>query len=73
MRIRPDDATIIAALVMRDGEVCYICGQGRVVEDPWEREHFKPLVAGGSNDLSNLQLAHRSCNRRKATKAVTRT
>ena len=51
----------------RDGFFCHICGQGSVVEDPWEVEHVKPLIRGGSDDLENLRLAHRSCNRRKGT------
>ena len=63
--------TIIAALTMRDGARCYLCGQGADPADPFEIEHRKPVAAGGSDDLDNLELAHRSCNRTKGTLSVT--
>ena len=31
-----DRLAIIAALILRDGEVCHLCGQGRVPSEPWE-------------------------------------
>lgn len=65
-------AAIIAALVMRDGSACYICGQDGDLHDPWQVEHVKPRAAGGSDELENLALAHASCNRAKGTKAVIR-
>lgn len=52
-------------------DVCGICGEwvdrtlpglhpfGPVVD------HRIPVAAGGTDDLANLQLAHRSCNREK--------
>lgn len=61
---------VIWMLVMRDGARCYLCGQGRSSEDPFEVEHRKPRAAGGTDDLSNLELAHRSCNRIKGTRPV---
>lgn len=64
---------IVAALVLRDGPVCYIDGQPEDPDDPFEIEHVVPRAAGGGgdlNDLSNLRLAHRSCNRVKGTNAV---
>ena len=65
-------AATIAAIVMRDGGACYICGQGRDNHDPWEIEHVKPRAFGGADDLDNLALAHYSCNRAKGIAAVIR-
>jgi len=65
-----DAQKMLAALVARDGAVCYLCRQGADPEDPLEIEHVKPRAAGGSDDLDNLGLAHRSCNRTKGTSAV---
>lgn len=67
-----DRAATIAAIVMRDGGACYICGQGRDNHDRWEIEHVKPRAFGGPDDLDNLALAHRSCNRTKGIAAVIR-
>ena len=68
-----DSLAILAALALRDGAFCYIDGQPEDKDDPFEIEHVVPRQAGGSgdlNDLSNLRLAHRSCNRTKGTNAV---
>lgn len=66
-----DPDSMVAALLLRDGAECYLCGQsGWDAEDPLEIEHRRPRAAGGSDDLANLALAHRSCNQSKGTKAV---
>ena len=62
----------IAAIVMRDGDSCYICRQGQDPHDPCEVEHVRPKAMGGSDELENLALAHRSCNRAKGIAAVIR-
>ena len=67
-----DSHSIFTTLLMRDGDHCYLCGQGPDSDDPLEIEHVKPRRAGGTNDLSNLALAHRSCNRTKGTAPVVR-
>lgn len=62
---------IVWQLIIRDGGArCYLCGQGRIEDDPLQIEHRKPRAAGGSDDLDNLALAHGSCNRAKGTRAV---
>jgi 5-methylcytosine-specific restriction endonuclease McrA len=63
---------VIASLAMRDGSKCYLCGQGHDPNDPWNVEHVKPRARGGTDDLENLALAHRSCNLTKGTRAVVR-
>lgn len=61
-------------LMLRDQQTCHICGQGVAVDDPWHVEHVVPKLrgrqGGGSDDLANLALAHRSCNLSKYTKAI---
>lgn len=41
---------------------CYICEGGYDRADEWQIEHRQTLADGGSDDLSNKALAHRSCN-----------
>lgn len=65
-----DYRSTLAYLVSRDGARCYLCGQGQDADDPFEIEHVIPRAAGGSDDIENLKLAHRSCNRAKGTSAV---
>lgn len=65
-----DDLAVFASLMMRDGPRCYLCGQGLDEDDPFQIEHRIPRAAGGSDDLVNLRLAHRSCNQVKGTRAV---
>lgn len=45
--------------------VCAICGKP-VKFKKMTVDHIVPLSKGGTNDRSNLQLAHLSCNRAKA-------
>jgi 5-methylcytosine-specific restriction endonuclease McrA len=68
-----DRLTTLAAIALRDGHTCYICHQDHDPHDPWEIEHVKPRAHGGTDDLENLALAHRSCNRTKGINAVIRT
>lgn len=49
--------------------LCYLCGDllyGRF-DDPVCIEHKTPLSRGGANDISNVGLAHLSCNSKKFT------
>lgn len=62
----------IAAIVMRDGAECYLCQQGEDDRDPWQVEHVIPKAQGGSDELHNLALAHRSCNLTKGARTVIR-
>ncbi len=46
----------------RDGFGCAVCGEP---SRDLGVDHIIPLVAGGTNDLDNLQLLCRSCNSKK--------
>lgn len=55
---------IILTIWDRDKGICQLC---RTAVDPkdYSIDHIVPLAAGGRDDLSNLQLAHRVCNSEK--------
>jgi 5-methylcytosine-specific restriction endonuclease McrA len=53
------------ALIKANAERCGICGEGPRPDDPWVVDHITPRARGGSDEPSNLQAAHRSCNGRK--------
>lgn len=79
VRARPSNTTL-KAIIERDGSDCRYCGKtGRtkVFEGKrggnwlWiehEIDHIIPLSKGGTNDIENLAVACRSCNRRKKDK-----
>lgn len=50
----------------RDAGVCQICG--RPIEGHGTIDHIVPKSKGGTNELSNLQLAHERCNQRKGNR-----
>jgi 5-methylcytosine-specific restriction endonuclease McrA len=64
-------AKIRADLVIRDGEDCWLCGQ-RLDFDAPPNDNYYPSIdhvicraRGGTDEMSNLRLAHRVCNSRK--------
>src|SRR6266545_2436673 len=55
-----------AAKVRAAATICHLCGKPfDDPNDPPVADHVLPREAGGSDDLSNLRPAHRSCNGRK--------
>ena len=61
-------------LLSRDGPFCGICNGAIAETTTWTGihvDHILPLGIGGSNHISNLQLAHAGCNLRKKKKSVT--
>lgn len=62
------------AIFYRDRGRCVICGKDLTsLIDPQadaEYDHVVPLELGGLNDVSNLQLLCRACNRRKSADLV---
>lgn len=62
----------VRALRQRDGDDCWLCNSpiDFSIADKnhpmhYSRDHLKPRAAGGSDELSNLRLAHRECNRKR--------
>jgi hypothetical protein len=52
------------------GGRCYYCGTEIPPFSHWEPDHMLPKSQGGSDDLSNLALACRRCNRSKGKRTV---
>lgn len=40
--------------------LCWLCGRGPALDDPWEADHVDP-----ADPLSELRASHRSCNLRR--------
>lgn len=53
------------ALVALHGDCCAYCGQAK----PLARDHVRPLVRGGSDEIRNILPACVICNLRKGTKS----
>jgi 5-methylcytosine-specific restriction endonuclease McrA len=54
-------------IAQRDGWRCHWCDVGYLPHDRWEVDHVVPLASGGTNHVTNLALAHSSCNATKGT------
>ena len=66
-RLPADDWHIIRSIVLeRDGHACVYCGADKALEG----DHIVPLSLGGSNALTNLATACRSCNLSKASSTL---
>ena len=48
--------------------ICYICH--KICNDSWEIDHIIPLSKHGTNHISNLAIACRTCNRKKSNKLL---
>jgi hypothetical protein len=53
-----------AQTVRANAKLCYLCGEGGRVDDPWQADHVDPTLG----HLSPLLPAHASCNRTKSNK-----
>ena len=51
-------------LMRRQNNVCAYCGKRRTAPS-FDIDHMTPVVRGGSNEASNLQVICRPCNQRK--------
>lgn len=57
--------TIRKKVLKRDNGTCYLCNRVDVEDDPLEVDHLIEVARGGSNHLSNLASAHKSCHLRR--------
>lgn len=57
----------IALLLEEQGGKCGLCFSA-FGDDGFHVDHFMPLALGGSNDPSNLQLLHPTCNLKKGAR-----
>jgi 5-methylcytosine-specific restriction endonuclease McrA len=55
--------TRVNRLRKRDGDRCWLCHDKFTAQRPATIDHAIPKGRGGTNHLSNLRLAHASCNR----------
>ena len=63
----PPDAEDV--LFKQQSGLCYLCNNPfPMLNDPASIDHKIPISRGGSNDISNVALAHLSCNLQKGTK-----
>jgi 5-methylcytosine-specific restriction endonuclease McrA len=64
----------VLELARRDGSDCGICGEVVDLAATGDLgpsvDHIIPRAKGGSNDPSNLQLAHMRCNRLKSDRLI---
>lgn len=70
---RATTARIRAAVAQRDGHNCWLCGLPFAAKEKPTLDHIKPVSMGGSNRVSNLKLAHYSCNTRRGNTVATPT
>ena len=58
---------IVSFLIARDGLVCGFCGE-TLEDSKIHIDHIIPVALGGLNVMSNLRLAHPTCNLKDAHK-----
>src|SRR5699024_11540900 len=71
------DADIdIYKLIERDGEYCYLCGDGVHFNNHYNDpkyptiEHVLAIANGGTHSWDNVKVACRDCNNHKGTKTL---
>jgi len=52
----------VYAKLRSNGNVCALCGRPILPDDKIHIDHILPVRKGGTNDLSNLQVVHDTCN-----------
>lgn len=72
-RVRPP-GWLTNAVAERDAGICQLCHvpvNSPAKPEPAHFDHMIPLAAGGTNDPTNFQLVHRSCNLEKGREPLT--
>jgi 5-methylcytosine-specific restriction protein A len=68
---RRQRARFLRSHAPRDGNgelLCYLCGSTIPADQSPEVDHILARAKGGSDDVSNLGAAHKSCHSRKTVK-----
>jgi 5-methylcytosine-specific restriction endonuclease McrA len=52
-------------VIAASGGVCALCGKPFAPGERIHVDHMEPVIAGGSDDLSNLRATHGGCNMRR--------
>lgn len=60
-------AEIREAVLRREGKICTYCAD---TDGPFDFDHILPVIAGGTNDPSNITLACIPCNRSKGGRTL---
>lgn len=55
---------------LEGGGICGICKKPIQFGEPYEIDHIYPVSKDGSNSLENIQISHKSCNRKKGGKKI---
>ena len=63
MATKEDNERKKRILMERDGNICAWCNEPLI--EPTEIDHKKPRAKGGGNEMENLQVLHRHCNKKK--------
>jgi len=56
----------VQLIVERDGPDCFLCKQPFTKKQGITLDHWIPKSAGGTDEVSNLRLAHKKCNTLKS-------
>jgi 5-methylcytosine-specific restriction endonuclease McrA len=54
-----------ARAVRANATTCWLCGKPFTQDDPPVADHVLPRAEGGTDHITNLRAAHRSCNGRR--------
>jgi len=52
----------IMLIIERDGPNCFLCGEPFTKNQKITIDHWVPKAAGGSEEIDNLRIAHKTCN-----------
>ena len=70
-RVTPQQRLELIKTAKDFGKPCGICGQPlSPYDDHLHIDHTRPLSKGGTNELDNLEVVHKTCNLEKSNKVV---